>query len=135
MEEELAKRMNEVRSKGGCIGRKYIELTALAIASEMKLPFKFSNGWIHRFLERFNFSLRRVTTVGREKPQQTVQTIKKFLNDVNHKYRNFADERIFNMDECSIRLDCPTSYTYTQKGNLYISLFAQVPIQNGLFIL
>ena len=56
-----------------------------------------------------NFSLRRITSTGRDLPSETRTTIRHFLGDC----RELATERasIYNMDEISIDLDAPCIYT------------------------
>jgi hypothetical protein len=44
--------------------------------------FKASNGWLFNFLRRNRFVLRRITTTGRELPENAIDTILSFIADM-----------------------------------------------------
>ena len=77
-------------------------------------------GW----LRRHNKALRRVTTTGRELPSNSKLILESFfLNcvEILRKY-NFDRSKIYNMDETSIYLDCPSKYSYATKGEKRIKV-------------
>jgi hypothetical protein len=78
------------------------------------LIFKASDGWLLNFLKRNKWVLRRITTSGRDLPDNSIETILNFLVEMK---QHFIDgkidfDSIINMDETSIYLDFPSNYTY-----------------------
>lgn len=107
IEIELNDWIKEMRSRCACISGLLIKNKALSIATSNQIAnFKASNGWLERFLDRFNYTLRRVTSVGRDLPLDHEKILKEFL-DRWKGFSNLEREDIFNMDETSIYLDFP----------------------------
>lgn len=106
LEETLANWINEKRKSGAAVSSKSIILKAKEIASEENLAeFKGSKGWFRRFLKRAGLSFRRITSSGRELPQDVAQTCETFIQNCS---LSSADKKtILNMDETSIYLDSP----------------------------
>ena len=80
--------------------------------------FKASNGWLFNFLRRNRFVLRRITTTGRELPENAIDTILSFIADMEKTFGGQVDidfDSIINMDESSIYIDMPSNYTYEEK--------------------
>ena len=46
--------------------------------------FKGSNGWFERFTKRYSIKTRRITSVGRNLPQNMNQTIWDHIDEVNN---------------------------------------------------
>jgi hypothetical protein len=106
LEETLASWINEKRAAGAAVSSKSIILKAKEIARERNLAdFKASKGWFRRFLNRTGLSFRRITSSGRELPQDVAKTCETFIQNCS---QSSADKKtILNMDETSIYLDSP----------------------------
>jgi hypothetical protein len=124
MERELAAWIESKRSEGCCIGGFVIRVKAMEIMQEKcernNIPcnFKASIGWLLNFLRRNKFVLRRITTTGRDLPENSIDTILKFLIDMRKLFIDIEDfdlDSLINMDETSIYLDFPSNYTYEKK--------------------
>ncbi|CAF1130576.1 unnamed protein product, partial [Brachionus calyciflorus] len=79
--------------------------------------FIASDEWLDGWLKRNNKTLRRVTSTGRDLPSNFGVKLADFLKISIECFRNVNRDRtkIFNMDETSIYLDCPSRYTYATK--------------------
>lgn len=58
--------------------------------------FVASRGWLYRFLERNHFSLRRVTTTGRELPKDAHNMVSTFIAQWEDKVRLFESAEAIN---------------------------------------
>ena len=47
--------------------------------------FKCSRGWVQNFMKRYDLTIRRITTSGRELPKNCAELINGFLNEVKEK--------------------------------------------------
>ena len=121
MENNLDAWAQELREAGCCLSGFTLKVKALGILRELgQFDGKFyaSDGWLHRFLRRKNYKLRRITTTGRDLPKDFLETINQFLQDCA---LNFIDDDEFdlnaliNMDETSIYLDKPSNYSFAKK--------------------
>ena len=81
-------------------------------SEESSVEFQASNGWFINFCKRHRYTLRRITTTGRELPSNSIEIIKKFLSDFQRITSSFGFSRdqIVNMDETAIYLDNPSNY-------------------------
>jgi hypothetical protein len=131
MEENLLIWFDEQRAQNKCITGTAIKAKALQIHAQMydtqigvHLAFSASDGWLTGWLNRHNKTYRRVTTTGRDLPSNATQIIADFLNTALEVFRkhNFNRKKIFNMDETSIYLDCPSRYTYATKGSKRVKI-------------
>ena len=111
----------ELRDAGCCLSGFTLKVKALEILRELgQFDGKFyaSDGWLHGFLRRKNYKLRRITTTGRDLPKDFLETINQFHQDCA---LNFIDDDEFdlnaliNMDETSIYLDKPSNYSFAKK--------------------
>ncbi|RNA01128.1 pogo transposable element with KRAB domain-like, partial [Brachionus plicatilis] len=86
--------------------------------SDNKNGFSASDGWLYGWLDRHNKTLRRVTTSGRDLPADYLEVIASFLTESIKQVRllDLNRARVFNMDETSIYLDCPSRYTFADRG-------------------
>jgi len=121
MENNLDAWAQELREAGCCLSGFTLKVKALGILRELgQFDGKFyaSDGWLHGFLRRKNYTLRRITTTGRELPKDFLETINQFHQDCE---LNFIDDDEFdldallNMDETSIYLDKPSKYSFAKK--------------------
>ena len=73
-------------------------MKALGILRELgQFDGKFyaSDGWLHGFLRRKNYTLRRITTTGRDLPKDFLETINQFHQDCA---LNFIDDDEFDLN-------------------------------------
>jgi hypothetical protein len=119
MESKLDEWIIENRERGGVISGFTIKVKAIEFwrQTDQVVDFKASDGWLRRFLNRFNYTRRRLTTSGRELPANSLDVIKKWIDDLQNVLHNVDRAQIINMDETSIYLDAPSNYTYTKKGS------------------
>lgn len=55
------------------------------VCDKARKSFLFSRGWLEKFLERRNYTMRRITSTGRDLPADTLKRINIYYNEV----RNF----------------------------------------------
>jgi hypothetical protein len=124
MEDKLDEWTKELREAGCCISGFTLKVKSLQILREMEKfdgTFFASEGWLRGFLRRKNYTLRRITTTGRDIPSDFLETIEEFHKECAF---NFIDDDEFdpnalvNMDETSIYIDKPSNYTYAKKVNI-----------------
>jgi Tc5 transposase DNA-binding domain len=125
MENELNELLVEKRKLGGCIGDKNLKAQATIIYKRLYSntatsthTFDCSDGWFRNFLYRWKLVLRRVSTTGRDLPQDTYNTcatwVQNWYTIFSKLHRNLS--LLANMDETSIYLDFPSAYTYEKIG-------------------
>ena len=121
MENNLDAWAQELREAGCCLSGFTLKVKALGILRELgQFDGKFyaSDGWLHGFLRRKNYTLRRITTTGRDLPKDFLETINQFhqdcaLNSIDDD--EFDLNALINMDETSIYLDKPSNYSFAKK--------------------
>jgi hypothetical protein len=125
MEKKLDEWISENRSRGACLTGLAIKTQARILFNEIyqnteeaHLEFQASPGWLYNFCKRKNYTLRRITTTGRDLPTNTMEIIKKFFSDCQKitSAIGFSANQLVNMDETSIYLDSPTNYTFARIG-------------------
>lgn len=116
LEIELKAWILEQRLLGFVVDGKSIKQQAAQIAKRECLDFKASNGWFSRFLRRSNFVLRRITTSGRDLPNNSREIVLDFINKCRYELVNTQRSSVINLDETSIYLDAKCNYTYDQVG-------------------
>lgn len=94
--------------------------------------FNASDVWLRGFLWRNKLTFRRVTTTKREL-HNVNGLIGNFFNSfrvVSKQYETGADlylkNKLSNMDETSIYLDCPAKYTYAKQGSKRVKIDTHV---------
>lgn len=110
LEEKLTRWIEDRRKTGACLSSKSIIAKAHQLQIEdnsLERDFRGSTGWFRRFIKRNNFSLRRISTSGRNLPENCVQIINQFLSSCSPRILG-PKSGIFNMDETSIYLDSPS---------------------------
>jgi hypothetical protein len=85
-------------------------------ANDSSIKFQASNGWLIRFLNRFNLVVRRISGSGRELPKDCHKEINAYLKSVNSLMKGYAANAIISFDETSIYADMLGNYTYEQRG-------------------
>lgn len=96
-------------------------MKALDIARSKGIPatvFKASNGWIRRFMNRKNLSLRRRTTMCQRLPEEYGEKLLSFQKFVIKKRREHAYllSQIGNADQTPVWFDAPENVTVEAKG-------------------
>ena len=87
--------------------------------------FFASDGWLRGFLQRKDYTLRRITTTGRDLPSDFLETIEKFHKECEFNFIDddeFDPNALINMDETSIYIDKPSNYSYAKKVNKILVL-------------
>jgi hypothetical protein len=83
MEDQLDEWTQELREAGCCVSGFTLKVKALQILRELAQyngTFSATDGWLG-FLRRKNFTLRRITTTGRDIPSNFLETIDQFHKD------------------------------------------------------
>ena len=79
--------------------------------------FQASNGWLTRFLRRKRLDVRRVTSSGRDLPDNARESLEVFLREcMLFMEMGFDLDSLLNADETSIYIDPPTRRTYDVIG-------------------
>ena len=113
MESLLFGWIKQERSNGACVSSKAIKLKAVELHNQIDATkeFKSSNGWFERFLKRHGLCCRRLSSTGRDLPNNCQEIVNLFLQDCK-KLNQFDDKAIYNMDEASIYLDSPGNFNF-----------------------
>lgn len=123
MEDKLDEWTQELREAGCCVSGFTLKVKAIQILREVAQyngTFSASDGWLRGFLRRKNFTLRRITTTGRDLPSDFLETIDQFHKDCKINFIDddeFDPHALINMDETSVYIDKPSNYTYAKKVN------------------
>ena len=115
MQNQLYEWLCERREEGVCINTAMMKIEAKRLVPE----FKASNGWFERFIAKKHLSVRRVTTSGRDLPNNVEAIVDKYLETCHESYSvpNFNRITLCNMDQTSIYLDSTNSYTFNPIGD------------------
>ena len=107
------------------MSRKSIQLKAKDISRDLidnniltEEKFTASNGWVQKFMNRNNLSLRRVTTSCQKVPADLISTLMNFFFYVR-KLRmegKYPDSHIYAADETAIWIDPYGTTCVTTKG-------------------
>ncbi len=85
------------------------------------IKFQASNGWLIRFLHRFNLVVRRISGSGREFPKDCHKEISDYLKSANRLMKGYASNAIISFDETSIYADMLGNYTYEKRGKTKVA--------------
>jgi hypothetical protein len=128
MEIKLKDWIFQERALGVCISGLVIRVKAFeierAICNQMNKPclFKPSNGWMGNFLRRNRFVLRRITTTGRDLPENAIENILAFIADME---KTFGDQididfySIVNMDETFV-YNINERFIHVLRGSVFL---------------
>ena len=98
-------------TKIGLSGR-MIQDRAVKFASEMGIKFAASNGWLHRFLKRYQFKHINLHGEAGDVDQEKVQ---EKIAQIREQLKEFDVEFIFNMDETGLFYRCFPRGTYVTR--------------------
>ena len=131
MEIELKNWIVNLRSNGSCVSGSIIQKKAIEFYNKehpseviqdlilkCALPrtdFKASRGWLYNFCKRRDLVLRRVSSTGRDLPNNCIASISNFyrmITTVIDEY-SFVQAQIINMDETACYLDSPSNLIYS----------------------
>ena len=130
MEDILDELAKGLRDAGCYVSGFFLKVKALQILREnlnVIAEFTASDGWLRGFLFRKNYSLRRITTTGRDLPTNCLETINNLHKECAVFYiddAEFDPNGLVNMDETSVYIDKPSNYNYAKKvkKNFFIKL-------------
>lgn len=73
------------------------------------ITFSASCTWLNLFCSRNNFSLRRITTTGRDLPHDSLDRLNKFFHKISDEFQKYSypEAAVLNMDESALYLDAP----------------------------
>ena len=94
-------------------------VTVLSIQREARERFGIvaSNKWAQGFMDRWRWSVRRITT-NKEVTTERMQGFKFHWQNQNiDRLRGLPPSLVFNMDETCVYLDMPADYTVARKGS------------------
>ncbi|XP_054161256.1 tigger transposable element-derived protein 4-like, partial [Oppia nitens] len=97
------------------------------------LLFKASTGWVQGFMQRYQLSVRAVTTIGQKIPKNAREISFCFFQNVD----NFRSQQllqnnqiiIINMDEIPVYFDLPQNHTIDKIGNKSVALRTTGPMR------
>ena len=100
----LIKKIAHKREQQHHVSTKLVTFWATKMASENGITnFAASRGWLFRFLQRFNITIRRKTNTGQIVPNDVSVKLYKFVKF------NMQQRDIANMDETPIWADMPSA--------------------------
>lgn len=76
---------------------------------------------------------RRVSGTGRTLPEDSIQKITSYLNQVQDIAENFERHAIFNFDESSFYMDMPGNYCLERKGYIVLQYLNEKNFFPGVF--
>ena len=130
MEAALYQKYKELRRKGLKVKGYWFKLRARQLLTEMnpETSFKFSDGWFTAFKTRYKISLRRRTNTSQKAPDDKVQAIQSFHNDIRkvaalsdgdeqHSVGRFKLCQIANMDQTPLPFSFTSGDTYADTGD------------------
>jgi hypothetical protein len=88
MEDKLDEWTQELREAGCCVSGFTLKVKAIQILRELaqyNRTFSASDGWLRGFLRRKNFTLRRITTTGRDLPSDFLERATRRLRTMKTK--------------------------------------------------
>lgn len=126
LEQRLVVWIRKQRSLGHGVSRISIVLKAKALAKTAEMleiypslvTFQASLNWLHNFMKRHRFSIRRKTSISQHLPEDLVDKVKSFHQFVITCRKSFNPDlaQIGNMDETPIWFDMPADTTVAEKG-------------------
>jgi hypothetical protein len=124
LEELLAEEIRSMRLSGRRVSRRQIVQMGKTLAYELDVAesLNFSSGWLVSFMERNDFSLRRVTSKWTIKGEEVVRRAVSFLANVRASAVDFPLDRIIAFDETAI---CPCACARTtvdEVGKSHVSI-------------
>ncbi len=103
-------------------------LTAATPLPNQVKQFQASNGWLLRFLKRFNLVVRRISSSGRELPKNCSDIVYNYLKSVNQAIKNkqYSADEVIYFDETSICVNMLENHSYEKPGKTKISVHDKV---------
>lgn len=118
MEAELSSWICQQRHDGLPVCSSTIKVRAQQILEKegMSGDFQASNGWLERFLKRYDIVCRTVTSVGQKVPPNAHLLCESFFDFHNSSVSGVPVSCIGNMDETPLWFDLPQTRTFDFKG-------------------
>ena len=120
VDNDVFKYIEELRNNSCCVTFYMIQTKACEIPKNKNLEnqFKGSRGWAHRFMWRYNLSLRRRTTICQKLPADYNEKIVQFHHYVisERKSRCYLLSQIGNADQTAVCFNVPRNTTIEKKG-------------------
>ena len=104
---------------GKCLKAQALVLFPDVYKNTVDIPgFCASDGWLAKFLQRYNLVLRRITAKGRDLPKNIRAISLEWFAKCNYIFKKALLNRrlLLNMDETSIYIDFPANYTFEECG-------------------
>lgn len=121
LEEDLARYVNEVRSRCVAVTVEMLQMKAREMAHERGISrtvFKASKGWVKRFINRAGFSLRRRTSVCQRLPadfEEKLMSCQRYVIGLRRQH-GYGLGQIGNADQTPMQFDMPLNYTVEKVG-------------------
>lgn len=114
LEEKLNQHIVRCREEGANMSRRYIIMKARKYAKKLGCSnFAGTCGWLSRFLMRYKYVLRRITSTGRCLPDNVYSITQNHLNYCKKLSTKYSQSEILNMDETNIQVDHPSEYIFS----------------------
>ena len=109
MEDALDEWTQELREGGCCISGFTLKVKALRIqreTSQYNGTLSASDRWLRGFLRRKDYTLRRITTTGRNLPSDFLETIDQFHKDCSSSSDDNEEEVFTIMGQVKVYVKC-----------------------------
>ena len=119
VEERIVSWIMNRREQQVSVSRESIQTFAKSLVSESNPDFVASDGWLKRFMERNNFSLRKHTSLSQKLPadlELRLSVFYKHLRELREEHELDEDLLIINMDEVPMVFDTVPGNTVHRKG-------------------
>lgn len=120
LETQLAKFIEEQRSRGHAVSTEMAQMEALKLARELNIPreFRASRGWLQRFMRRHGFSMRRRTTMCQRLPEAYEEKLLNFQRYVIalRKEHSYLLSQVGNADQTPVYFEMPMDTTMEKRA-------------------
>lgn len=119
----LFEKVMSMRFQGARVSRSCIRNWGIALADEFEVTnLNFSPGWVDKFMERHNLSLRRSTSKWTHTPVEMASRAASFIIRCKRALDGIPLDRILAFDETALFLGNPSEITVDVRGSTRVQL-------------